>query len=391
LELAEEPFLASLHGALKYTGPPSLSQLECVHPFDMPLHVQKNGKPSFAVWAPKVFLLTATQTAFLSPLHQIIRVIFFHMPGLVTVHTLYSSKHVTNHTTDDHTAIAQRRQQQQRQHSFPCTVPDRENQVQQDRRPYRNIKRLYIWAVVSECESGCWHQTICTNSICFLAPSATFEKVVDDILPVRQISQSFSMSHSHISIPFTNCSLVNFLTASISLCPMLQIVALSSTCTAYESILEIHRTVTEDSALVTSLLHFDTKAPLFITSNNVVKNLSLCPQIAWCRVRQRYGSACSFSFALDTFGTQAHRFAPNTLSEGDGQRYKKKLVKSILAQLGTSARMRRAHEVQLALLEVGKPSLCSSLKNSAFSVHTTNASSSFVGFETFIDSRKKRV
>ncbi|KRY64559.1 hypothetical protein T4A_7519 [Trichinella pseudospiralis] len=73
------------------------------------------------------------------------------------------------------------------------------------------------------------------------------------------------------------------------------------------------------------------------------------------------------SFALDTFGTQAHRFAPNTLSEGDEQRYKKKLVKSILAQLGTSPRMRRAHEVQLAFLEVGKPSLCSSLKNSAFS------------------------
>ncbi|KRZ07533.1 hypothetical protein T11_3215 [Trichinella zimbabwensis] len=52
---------------------------------------------------------------------------------------------VTNHTTDDQTTIAQR-QQQQRQHSFPCTVPDSENQVRQDRRPYRNIKRLYIWA-----------------------------------------------------------------------------------------------------------------------------------------------------------------------------------------------------------------------------------------------------
>ncbi|KRY35680.1 hypothetical protein T01_16084 [Trichinella spiralis] len=30
-------------------------------------------------------------------------------------------------------------QQQQRQHSFPCTVPARENQVPHDRRQYRNI------------------------------------------------------------------------------------------------------------------------------------------------------------------------------------------------------------------------------------------------------------
>ncbi|KRY98669.1 hypothetical protein T4B_8256, partial [Trichinella pseudospiralis] len=73
MELAEQPFLAPLHGAHKYTGSPSDSQLECVHPFDMALHVQKNGKPFFAVRAPEVFLLTATQTAFLSPLQQIIR------------------------------------------------------------------------------------------------------------------------------------------------------------------------------------------------------------------------------------------------------------------------------------------------------------------------------
>ncbi|KRZ21378.1 hypothetical protein T4B_13776 [Trichinella pseudospiralis] len=145
-----------------------------------------------------------------------------------------------------------------------------------------------------------------------------------------------------------------------------------------------------DSALVTSLLHFDTKAPLFITSNNVAKNLSLCPRIAWCRVRRRYGrSACFLSFSLDTFGTQAHRFAPNTLSEGDGQRSTENRS-SLNCQINPSARMRRAHEVQSARLEACKPSLCSSLRNSAFSVHTTNVSSSSVGFETLIDSEKKR-
>ncbi|KRZ22138.1 hypothetical protein T4B_7576 [Trichinella pseudospiralis] len=55
---------------------------------------------------------------------------------------------VTNHTTDDQTTIAQRQQQQQRrrQNTFPCTVYNRENQVRQDRRKYRNIKRLYIGA-----------------------------------------------------------------------------------------------------------------------------------------------------------------------------------------------------------------------------------------------------
>ncbi|KRZ65970.1 hypothetical protein T10_9176 [Trichinella papuae] len=53
---------------------------------------------------------------------------------------------VTNHTTDDQTTIAQRQQQQQQpQHSFPCTVPDRENQVLNERCQYRNIKRWYIW------------------------------------------------------------------------------------------------------------------------------------------------------------------------------------------------------------------------------------------------------